>query len=100
MVINSIPNKFKIKVPEKYSEELNQMYDFVFDELCASWAGSFHYIWNDQNPEFAAQNQDGFLYVWKDTHFWRLTADSSYFTNQEIYELILDYSIDKYDKSD
>ena len=90
MVTNSVPEKFKIKIPEKYSEELNQMYDFVFDGLSAGWAGSYHYIWKDKNPEIVAANQDGYLYVWKDNHSWRLSADSSYIKNQKIVE----YSID------
>ena len=68
---------------------------FLFDELGAGWCGCFHYIWNDSNPSLVASNQDGYLYVWKDYHFWKLSADSSYFKDQEIIEYILDYSIDK-----
>lgn len=94
MVIDSLPEKFKIKIPEKYSEELNQMYDFVFDDLNGGWVGSYHYIWNDKNADIVAQCQDGYLYVWKDSHYWRLTADSSYFKKQEIIEVFLEYTID------
>lgn len=93
-MIDSLPEKFKIKIPEKYSEELNQMYDFVFDDLNAGWAGSYHYIWNDGAPSIVASNQDGYLYVWKDNHYWCLTADSSYFKKQEIIEVFLEYTID------
>lgn len=94
MVTNSVPEKFKIKIPENYSKELSLMYDFLFDELGAGWCGCFHYIWNDSDPSLVAPNQDGYLYVWKDYHFWKLSADSSYFKDQEIIEYILDYSID------
>lgn len=66
---------FKIKLPEKETKELDQFYNFLFDELHAGWAGRCgHYAWGEEHQ--VSRNQDGFIYVFDSGHgFPHITAD-------------------------
>ena len=71
--LKDLPDLFKIKLPAKYSYELTQVYDFLFDFVVCGWAGrSGHYAYDGDGCE--ATNQDGYLYCYTHGHSRKLTA--------------------------
>lgn len=74
------PDKFKVKLEKRDSDELGKLYDFLFDELHCRWAGrTGHYCYVDDGEEHQlAPVQDGYLYVFKHDNRRVMTADSTY----------------------
>lgn len=69
----------KIRIPPKGSEELDRFYDLVFNPLGfnAGWAGRIGHYPFDRDG-YAAPNQDGFVYLFEYSNFYRMTADSQF----------------------
>lgn len=74
----------KFKTPPRETVELDRLYDVVFNHKSfdAGWCGRVgHYIYSDSGDDRAAQNQDGFVYLFPlsyvngEGYFWRMTAD-------------------------
>jgi hypothetical protein len=60
----NIPNEFKIKTPIEGSEQLDLMYDFLFNKIVSiGWAGrTGDYPFG--NDHQIAKDQDGFIYCY------------------------------------
>lgn len=98
----SLPNVFKVKLPEIHTTDVDRMYNFFFDVNCFGWAGRIgHYAWHDDMSR-VAQNQDGYIYAWKKVYSeykftYEISADPSAYKlyypkikNEDVEEILVD----------
>ncbi len=77
-MLKTYPDVFKVKLPPKYSRELERMYDFFFDEMdiATGWAGRIGHYAFDDDPTKNASDQDGYIYAWKHNEYSLLISAS------------------------
>ena len=71
-----IPDEFKIKTPKEQSDDLNLMYDFLFDFIVSvGWVGRVGEL-PFGNSSQKAKDQDGYIYCFIGTCNQRLISAS------------------------